>query len=368
MTPKYQDDHSNQFLTKLEISYFISLIILLLWPFDFFNENPTHWLSKENGIAFNGSGMVATLSPIPEFCEKLKTGKGLTIEVWLSTANTTQSGPARIISYSLNTVLRNFTLGQQGKDLVIRLRTSKTDLNGMNPDLTVENVFNSSEPIQLVISYDFVYQTVFVNGLKRIQSETPGGNFSNWDPNCYLAFGNEITWDRPWQGKLFQVNIYNRPQSDFEVIEKYKKGWKSAGGLIAGFLFDEGQGKSIRNNVLVESFKNLYMPRYLYNIASPVHYLEWPENSIFHRSLLLDAVLNFFGFIPLGLFLHNRLRNRYGLTWQMSVLVLMLGSALSLSVESLQYFSMERNSSSLDILTNTLGTAAGIMINRFYDF
>ena len=375
MTSKNQTAFPGTALRKLFIPYLGMLVILLLWPFDLFKENPTHWLSKENGIAFTGNGMVATLTPIPEFCRKMKAGQGLTIEVWLSPANTTQSGPARIISYSYDTVLRNFTLGQQGKDLVSRLRTSKTNLNGMNPDVTVENVFHATVPIHIVVTYDFIYQDIFVDGIKKIHSNTPGGDFENWDPNYYLAFGNEITWDRPWQGKILKAYMYNRPLKETEIMENYQEGWESNNttaktvrgktGLIAGFLFGEGHGNSINNIVPDESPKKLYVPRFLYNIVKPVVYLQLPADAISHRSLLIDTILNVFGFIPFGFLLHGRLSNRFGQTWRISALVLVLGALVSFSAESLQYYSISRHSSVLDVYTNTLGTGIGIIIYRF---
>jgi hypothetical protein len=44
------------------------------------------------------------------------------------------SGPARIISFSRDPGRRNFTLGQEGRELIFRVRTPATGPNGSNPE------------------------------------------------------------------------------------------------------------------------------------------------------------------------------------------------------------------------------------------
>lgn len=360
---------------KRFLVYMVLLTVLLLWPFDVFKKNRIQWLSESNGIEFFGEGLVVSSSPTPDLFRELVTGRGLTLEVWLAAANTSQSGPARILSYSYNPILRNFTLGQQGKDLVMRLRTTKTSLNGTRPNLVVEDVFNSSEPLHIVVTYDFVYQTVFINGLERIRRKLPGGRFTNWDSNCHLVFGNEATCERPWLGKLFRIEIYNRPLEKLEIVEKHETGWKIGSnpsdkgytlseGLVARYLFDERQGNSVRNSVAAGTSIDLRIPRYVRSLISP--YLRWPDSSLGFTLKSEDSILNILGFIPLGFFFHGMLRNRRGLSWRLSVLVLFAGALVSLFFESLQHYSLTRDSSAVDVLTNTLGTLLGIMIDRWY--
>jgi len=54
----------------------------------------------------------------------------ITIEVWIKPANTTQAGPARIVTVSKDPGQRNFTLGQKGSAYEVRLRTTSTSPNG----------------------------------------------------------------------------------------------------------------------------------------------------------------------------------------------------------------------------------------------
>jgi hypothetical protein len=71
----------------------------------------------------------------------------------VQSAGADQSGPARIVSLSESTSERNLTLGQQGDDLVIRLRNPMTGLNGTWPELYARGIFATSEPRQIVVTY-----------------------------------------------------------------------------------------------------------------------------------------------------------------------------------------------------------------------
>jgi fluoride ion exporter CrcB/FEX len=372
---KFPVDPLSTIFAKRFFVYMILLVIALLWPFDLFKENRVDWISGSNGIVFTGEGMVSSPSPASALYHELVSGQGLTLDVWLAPANTHQAGPARIVSYSMNSDLRNFTLGQDGKNLSMRLRTTNTSLNGTLPNLVLADLFHSSEPMHIVVTYDYTYQTVYVNGTMHTQSELPGGDFTNWNPGCYLIFGNEVTGDRQWQGSLFQVSIYNRPLREEEIGKEYKKGWKrektplhetdsSPTGILARYRFDEGIGNRIHDTTSHADAIELYRPGFLRRPTS--HYLRWPKDSLIPTLKSRDTTLNVIGFIPLGFLLHGALRNRRGRSLRLSVFVLFLGALLSFSFESMQYFSMSRDSSTVDLATNTLGTLIGIMIDRSY--
>lgn len=99
-----------------------------------------------------------------------------TLGVLLTSYSDNQYGPARIVSLSGDTGRRNFTLGQEGKDLIFRLRTPSTGLNGANPALRVPAVFATTGIKSIVITYNGTDLLVFVNGLLRRESLslTPG--------------------------------------------------------------------------------------------------------------------------------------------------------------------------------------------------
>ena len=48
-------------------------------------------------------------------------------------------------------------------------------------------------------------------------------NLSNWDENYYLAIGNEVTGDRPWNGYIHSIYISDRSLNSSEVVTAFKQ-------------------------------------------------------------------------------------------------------------------------------------------------
>ncbi len=181
-----------------------------------------------NGIEFVGPGAIQLCSSANALHSALLSGNGLTIEVWAATRTNDQEGPARIVSYSKNTRLRNFSLGQAHGDLVMRLRTSESDINGTDRVLIGKSLFRPNEPQHVTVTYDFSQQQIYVDGDMRLRTTMPWGRFATWDPSYSFVVGNEATGNRPWLGKLFLLAVYDRALSEDEIRRNY-----AAGRLIA---------------------------------------------------------------------------------------------------------------------------------------
>jgi len=366
--------------SNLLIIYVFILGIFLLWPFDFVSSvsNDACWIENSTGVEFLETGQAVSDSSTQEFFDRLVKGSGLTLEVWLQTENLSQSGPARILSYSIDTGSRNFTIGQLRDKLVVRLRTTETSLNGTNPHLIIDDTFNYKGLQHMVIVYNFLEQRVYINGEQRAQSEILKGDFSNWDPSCSLAIGNEITGNRPWKGKIYYVAVFNRPLAEREIHQSYISGLrlkintgstKHAGfktkDPVTRYLFDEGKENVIQDSGSVLTPVNLFMPKYIRHKTKP--FLDVSIGSLQSKSLFLDIIINILIFIPLGIIIHGMLRTRFGLTLKISMAALLAGTLFTLGVESIQYFSITRNSSLIDVVTNMTGITMGIVIDRVYN-
>ena len=74
----------------------------------------------------------------------------LAIEAIVTASRVPQFGPARIISLSKGPSKRNFTLGQEGDRLVLRLQTSNTSRNGMDFKLAQ---LEPDKPYHVLVTY-----------------------------------------------------------------------------------------------------------------------------------------------------------------------------------------------------------------------
>lgn len=350
----------------------------LLFPYNFsypksYIKPEVRWLSYTNGIEISSPSVIKSIVPPKKLYDSIVTGEGLTIDVWLSTGNTMQHGPARIISYSYNKYLRNFTLGQDGTNLVLRLRTTNTGLNGQ-PELVARNIFYANNGMHIVAIYDFEHEIVYVNGKKQMCKEFHAGKFANWDKSYNLAIGNELTGNRPWLGKIYKVAIYNRALSRQEVLRNYKvgsgflpndalRGRCVSDGLVAHYLFDERSGDLIKDQSALTPAIDLHISEKL-EVTNKI-FLRTPyQDYYFDFGTIKDLVVNILGFIPLGFLLFKILRSKYKFFLNSIVIVLIVGILYTFSIESLQYFLESRVSTMTDIVHNNIGIALGIVAAR----
>jgi hypothetical protein len=88
----------------------------------------------------------------------------LSLLVRMQTSSLEQTGPARIVTYSLDPVNRNFTLGQIGNSLTFRLRTPSSGLNGTNPALYSGPVLSLNHSSLVAAVYDGRVSWLYVDG------------------------------------------------------------------------------------------------------------------------------------------------------------------------------------------------------------
>ncbi|MBW3599962.1 MAG: DUF1592 domain-containing protein, partial [Planctomycetes bacterium] len=179
-------------------------------------ENPAVVGWDPDGLTVRGATLIASRGPARRLTEAVRRSKAVTLEAWVTPANATQAGPARIVTLSSNTAARNFTLGQEGDKYDVRFRTTATDGNGI-PSLSGPSSSVQPRPTHMVYTRDASGKaTLYIDGDER-DSRDVRGDVSNWDANFRLALANEITGDRAWQGTLHLVAVYDRALSLPEV-------------------------------------------------------------------------------------------------------------------------------------------------------
>jgi len=343
--------------------YFFIIIGYFIWPFKFVFQcevcpNGASWAVKENGIEFQTPGLLRSLSPPIGLYERLTSGKGLTIVAWLTTARLNQVGPARIVSYSQDPFFRNFTLGQENGDLVFRLRTTRTNLNGMNPEFTVPGTFVPGKRQHIVMTYDHLNYRFYVDGQLRKSEPAPGGTFSNWDPDYQLLIGNEQTGNRPWIGGVERVVVYDRPFSPAKVVQAYRSGGLGPNfdGVAALFEFTECEGSIIHDTSGVQPGTNLELSAFYFNEGTRDFLSLKPRD-------MTDVLSNFLILFPFGFLLFLNLSKVFGAANLQSVAITFLATVLfSLAAESLQYYVEARTSSLFDFASCIAGGVSGSLV------
>jgi hypothetical protein len=144
----------------------------------------------------------------------------LAIEAVITPDNVTQTGPARIVTFSTDAGSRNFSLAQDKDKLILRLRTPQTGNNGVNPELSLCTVA-AGQTYHVIVSYFPGRLLCYVNGRQMLDSRDVKGDFSNWSEQ-HLLFGDEHNGERDWAGWLEGVAIYSRLIPPEEARMKYE--------------------------------------------------------------------------------------------------------------------------------------------------
>jgi hypothetical protein len=330
----------------LFLACLLAVTALYLWPFHLtlspvFQVNDAAVTADPPGVAFARNGMLRTRAPLPDFYQAFAGGTGLTVEARVTTASLDQSGPARILTASADPGNRNFTLAQDGAELVFRLRASADDPNGVATEARVPGVFVAGREQHLLVSYDLATIAVYVDGALRGTLPAPG-DLSAWDPGYPLAVGNELTGDRPWQGTISAAAVYNRA-----LTPPLPAG--DDGAAVWSYDFRTGWGEATHGAALTRP--RIYLHGTYPDLLAP--YARRPA----------DAVLSFTVFAVLGALLVPliaRGRPAYALP-----VAAILVAALATSLESFQIYVDGRTSSIRDLAAALAGGLTGVALRSW---
>ncbi len=185
------------------------------------NTSAVRW--SDEGLTVRSSTLIASQSSATRVSDAIRSSGELTLEAWITPANRTQSGPARIVTLSSNVSVRNFTLGQSGNRFETRARTTTTSPNG-EPSVTSASNTVVTRPVHVVYTLDRAGRArIYVDGQPRGDRQI-GGSLSNWDSQFRLGLANELSGDRPWLGTLHLIAVFDRALSSDEVQRHHSAG------------------------------------------------------------------------------------------------------------------------------------------------
>lgn len=295
--------------------------VLSLEPFDW--ELPrrvsNHAERLAEGWRFAAGGIV--IAPPLDGLEAARASESLEASLVVRPLRSAQSGPARILTISRDARLRNLTVAQEGHDLVLRLRTENTDLNGLRQGAAfahIDDVFRGGRWTSIDLAIAPGKLTIALDGKPALTTTLPGSVLATWQASMGLALGNEMTCDRPWLGDI-----------------------RTAVVRIAG------DARDYANDDDVEAPATCWAIGYL------------PVVVPFRLFLLDDAVRNLLMYVPLGCLLGLLLRSRSG--WVLTAgLVFLIG--VSVTFEVAQVFVASRFPSIDDIIYNAVGGGVGLAL------
>ena len=204
-------------------------------PLDLKIENPKNVRRTKGTLEVRGKTLIRSDKPAAKVFNAVRRSGEITIEAWVRPANAKQDGPARMVTLSGGSSERNFTLGQEGDKVDVRLRTTQTSGNGA-PSLGGPSRSLASKLTHVVYTRNRGGRArLFINGKQQAEKHVAGAT-TNWNGKYRLALANELTKDRPWLGTFHLVAIYSRDLSAGEVADHFEAGVnaRSPGAKLAG--------------------------------------------------------------------------------------------------------------------------------------
>jgi hypothetical protein len=290
-----------------------------LYPYDWTTSGPVR-----NSAGFGADGAFWIAPPGPGIAHT-PTGPG-----WVDAAirrvrpaSLDQDGPARILTLSKDPFFGNFTVGQAGHHLNVRVRSPWQTLNGF-PGAQALNVFTTRDWVEIRLRVEPGQLRVAINGEPRVWMAFPEVLFEDWDQSYRLALGNELTLNRPWVGEIARAEV----RVGETVVDYAKPGVLEIPATLPGVV---------------------------------------PELDLvpFRGILLQDGLLNVIMFVPLGVLAGIWIGVRRGRgKWPAFAFAVGFVALFSSTLEVLQLGIPERFTSFDDVILNTLGGAFGVLLAR----
>jgi len=365
--------------------YTMVILIAGLWPFNFIPANKVEWIKNENGIRFNSPGIVYSREPL-SIQEDLSKNAACSIELLLRPHG--GKDYMSILAFS-DRNQEQFMFGQFKKEFYIRvpLNVGAFDNKKRYREIGINNTLQENTTHLITVTSNKESTAIYVDG--HLKKGFPNFSFIPVDHGLsgYLILGNSPEGNETWDGALFGLAIYDRTLNNKEVLDRYHE-WHmetkgndmlredalhplSTGKLvsrsnpsrpspIALYLFDEHSGTTIQDHSGLRN--DLLIPTIFHPLRRTI--LEIPtRGQWFTRSNITDVLVNILGFVPFGFFLIARLRQTDIFSAPLAYgIAILLGFCLSIAIELAQIYIPTRDSSLLDVVSNTLGTMTGVVL------
>lgn len=336
------------------------MLVAGLWPFSA-PRNRVKWVEKKNGLQFIPNSGVLSTAAFHSKSPKDDTSES--IEIWLVPSS----------NRSTNTILSfdgsdrpeaAFLLRQYKDELIVHQRYIDGHGASQVEWLAVGSAVSEANSVFVTITLGEQGTSIYLNGKL---SET----FAKRGTSTNNLTGRFIVADAPqgrdsWPGQVLGLAMYGSQLTASQVAEHYASWTKNQQPVIrndeapmALYMFNEHKGNVVLNRL--DSTNNLIIP-YRYFALHPPFLSSVLRDYQPTWGYWQDIGVNIAGFIPYGFF--------FGILWSEvhtikhpSVTTIFIGLLISLTIEVLQVFLPTRSSGSTDLITNTLGTAIGVMIH-----
>ena len=339
----------------------VTILVAGLWPFRA-PKNNVEWLGREDGLQFGRYGSIVSTDGFqPRELNRDDLGS---LEIWIEAApgkgrhtilafeGGGQSGvPFRLQQNEQTLIIQRHNIDEWGTD-----RTSEFGVARALPE----------EQIMFVtVTLGKQETSIYLNGVLARTAPILGSSRGNFVGR--LVLGNSPSASDSWAGRVLGLAIFRSQLTTSRVVEHYKS-WAinhrpvllPADEPAALYLFNEHAGRLIRNQITGAT--ELTIPEHYFVLHPEFLSLPWRH---YHGtwSYWTDVAINVVGFIPFGFSIFGYFSSVRAFKHSAAITIA-LGFITSLIIEVSQALLPTRDSGVNDLITNTLGTAIGVVLYR----
>lgn len=336
------------------------ILIAGLSPFTPHLPNQVRWLERGPGLDF---GEYATiLSSAPLDVDGPPQGP-CSVELWIEPGLIDDSNT--ILAFQRRDTPLQFRMQQNGHDLILTRQRARWDRPSSKKFIYIHKVFEQQTPILITVTASAAGTEVYLNGV--LSRSSPDFGLTRRDLNGGIVVGNSPVVNDSFAGIVRGIGIYSRELTPDQVQRNYQD-WIRSGQprdfeetkAVAIYPFTERSGKIIHSQL--STGVDLRIPDYYLVLYPPFLQPFW-QHWGWNWPFIKDGLVNISGFMPLGFFFcaYFSLSRPIGRAILQTII---FGCAISFFIEATQFYLPTRDSDSMDLINNTLGTIFGAALYR----
>lgn len=162
------------------------------------------WLGP-GAVRFDGRAMLESEGPMP-WVEAARRSQQLGLVLELRSRVGGQTGPARVLTVSADHHRADLMVGQDGDDLVVRVRRPGSDASGHEP-FRVAGLLDDREWHRVDVALADGRLVVVADGAVVVDQHVGDDPLAGWDPSYRVALGDDIAAERAWRGDLRRAEV-----------------------------------------------------------------------------------------------------------------------------------------------------------------
>ncbi len=357
ISPTTMEKIQTKHLPLLSLFIFITcgLYYFGLRPFNFFPKNQVE--NVNSGLKFGPIGIAFTEDKI-----KVPQITSVTLEFALTPSSLPQRNVPLIFSFIDNNHIL-LTIGQWKESLLIRSYDKTTSEKPFN-EISSSSVLSVEDDFFITIASASDHGAIYINGKLVRESNVLGGIGAIFKSGTQMVMGNSPSGTNAWRGTISTFALYTQKLPENLIKEHYHRyhlGTLDYTESKTPFLFYNLSNRE-NNNIYDRMGNNDLLVPWKFRALKRDFLVPIWVDFTFTRAYITDILVNFWGFLPFGVAAYFFYTIFSKQPRKAAVLAVLSGLLISLSIEIIQITLPTRSSQMADLLFNTLGTLAGVLL------